>query len=250
MHFIICVKQVPDIERNIKIAGKNIDENSDFVLNPLDEHAVQEAVNIKGKIGGKIIVLVFGPERAKQVLLRCLARGADEAIHIKIDAVFNFDSTAVSVILAEKIKTLPFDIIFFGSKSADTNSGDCGIQVAKILGIPCVPEIIKLEIEQGKSVAVRQTDGGEETVECSLPAVFTCQKGINELGILPLPKILQAKKKPLTTENFSQNISLTSEIISLEFLPERKGGLKLDGNPKEQVEQLIGIFKKRGILEG
>lgn len=250
MNIIVCIKQVPDIEQNIRISGKTIDEGSDFALNTLDEHAALEAVNIKRKLGGKITVLTFGPERTKQALLKCLMRGADKAIHIKTDAVPNFDSTAISVILAEKIKMLPFDIILFGSKAVDTNSGDCGIQVAKILGIPYIPEIIKLEIDQEKAVAVRQADGGEETIECSLPAVFTCQRGINELGIIPLPQILQAKGKPLMTENCSQNIGSTSDIVSLEFLPERKGGLKIEGNSKEQVGQLIEIFKKRGILEG
>ena len=250
MNIIICIKQVPDIEKDIKITGKTIDESSDFVLNPLDEHAVREGVNIKEKMGGKITALTLGPERAKQALLRCLARGADEAIHLKINKDCNFDSTAVSVVLAEKIKTLPFDVILFGSKSVDTNSGDCGIQVAKILGIPCIPEIIKLEIGQGKVVAVRQVDGGEETVECSLPAVFTCQKGINELGIIPLPKIMQAGKKPFMVEDLAENISSTSEIVSLEFLPERKGGLIIKGSLEERVGQLIEILKKRGILEG
>ncbi|MEK7627461.1 MAG: electron transfer flavoprotein subunit beta/FixA family protein [Patescibacteria group bacterium] len=250
MNIIVCVKQAPDIEKSVKIAEKIIDEGSDFVLNPLDEHAVKEAVNIKEKMGGKITALTLGPERAKQALLRCLARGADEAIHIKTDTTYNFDSTVVSVVLAEKIKTLPFDIILFGSKSVDTNSGSCGVQIAKILDIPCVPEIIKLEIGQEKAVVIRQMDGGEETVECLLPAVFTCQKGINELGLLRLPEILQAKKKPLIIENLSQNISSTSEIISLEFLPERKSGLIIKGSPEEQVNELVIILKKQGIPGG
>lgn len=248
MNIIICIKQVPDIEKPMKITGKSIDENSDFALNTLDEHAVQEAVNIKEKTGGKIIALTLGPERAKQALLRCLARGADEAICLKANDDHNFDSTVVSVVLTEKIKTLPFDIILFGGKAADTNSGDCGVQVAKILGIPCVPDIIKLEIGQGKAVAVRQVDGGEETVECSLPAVFTCQKGINELGILPLPKIMQAKKKPLKVEDACVKNNF-SEVVNLEFLPERNGGLIIKGNPEEQVRQLVEIFKRQGILE-
>ena len=249
MNIIVCIKQIPDIEKPFKITGKVIDDSSDFVLNPLDEHAIQEAVNIKGKIGGKITALTLGPERANLALLRCLARGADEAIHLKTDNNYNFDSTAASVILAERIKTLPFDLIFCGSKSIDTNSGDCGVQVAKILGIPCIPEIIKLGIDRGEAVAIRQIDNGEETVECFLPAMFTCQKGINEFGILRLPEIMQAKRKPLKVEDVCVK-NRFSEIIDLEFLPNKRGGLILKGSPEEQVNALIAILKKQGIPEG
>ena len=104
-----------------------------------------------------------------------------------------------------------------------------------------------MEIDNEKVVAVRQVDNGEEMVECSLQAVFTCQKGINELSILPLPKIMQAKRKPLKVEDVCVN-NRFSEIIDLEVLPNKRGGLILEGNPEEQVKRLVEIFKKQGIL--
>lgn len=253
MNIIVCVKLVPDMETEVKLneTKTSIQQNGvKFIINPPDEYAVEEAVRIKEKFGGEITVVSVGPERDKQPFLTCLATGADKIIHIKTNPeVNNLDSFLIASILADTTKDMPYDIILCGNKAIDTENGAVAIQLAEFLNISCVSTAVKLEIDAGnkKAQVHRQIEGGEEIIECDLPALFTCQKGLNIPRYPTLPNIMKANKKPVEKKEVSECTKAKIEIISIDFPRKRENGRKLGGKPSEQVKELVKILKERGL---
>jgi len=174
------VRRVPDTATRIKIAssGKSVDTtNVEYVINPYEEYALEAGVQLKEKHGGEVTILTLGPEKSSQVILKGLALGADKAIHLKSEA-FPEDPSATARALANELKTVEFDMILFGKKGVDDDNQQVGPMVAEILGIPCVTQVVKLEVTNGKVVAHREIEGGALVVETTLPAAFTAEKDL------------------------------------------------------------------------
>lgn len=254
MNSIVCISQVPDTESRIKIAAdsKHIDETGlKFIVSPYDEFALEEAIRAKEAKGGDVTVVTFGPERAAQALRECLARGATKALHVKGESS-DADSLGIAKVLAAAIKTLPHDIVFFGKQGVGTDNALVGPMVAEILGYPQVNVVTKLEIGDGKATAHREIEGAEEVVECSLPAVITAQKGLNEPRYSSLKGIMAAKKIAIDTKSvadlgladgdiFNQRVT----VLSLATPPEKTGGRKIDGSdPKAAAEEIIKFIRE------
>lgn len=257
MNLIVCIKQVPATEAQIRIdaSKKDIDRsNLTYVVNPYDEFGVEEALRIKEKFGkGKVTVITMGPAKAVEALRNCLAMGADEAIHLKDDTFEGADSYATALVLAAALSRVPYDIIFFGKQAVDDDNGAVGIQVAELLNIPHVAVVNKLEIDGKRAVANRQIEGGTEIVETSLPAVFTCQKGLNEPRYASLPGIMKAKNKPLKGMTLA-DLSLKAEnvgragsklnLLGMALPPKRKGGRIIEGEPPQAVRELVRLLRE------
>lgn len=201
MKIAVCVKQVPDSETRINLAAPAAKlDPSGFtrVLNPYDAYAVEEAVRLKEAHGGEITAITVGPETVKETLKKdCLAVGCDKAIIIHDPALANADEAAIAEVLFAALKREAYDLILFGNKAIDDDSGQVGILVAERLGLPHVSTITKLEMGDGKFTAHREIEGGKEIVDCPLPAVLTCQKGLNEPRLPSLPNIMKAGMKPM-----------------------------------------------------
>ena len=203
MKIIVIVRQTPDTEAKIKVAagGDTIDpEGIKWVLNPYDEYAVEEALRIKEKNGGEVVLITMGPARSLECLRTGLAMGADSAVHIKDDDFAFSDLFAIGKVIAQEIKNIgEYDVILTGKKMIDEESGQVGIQVAQELGIPHVSIVTKLDInaDAKTATAVKDIEGGTMTVELPLPSLITCEKGLNEPRYASLPGIMKAKKKPI-----------------------------------------------------
>ncbi len=248
MNAIVCISQVPDTESRIKVAAdtKHIDETGlKFIVSPYDEFALEEALRLKESQGGDVTVVTFGPDRAGQALRECLARGATKALHIKGDSV-DADSLGVAKVLSAAIRTLPHDIVFFGKQGVGTDNGLVGPMVAELLGYPQVNVVTHLEVGDGKLTARREIEGAEEIIECSLPAVVTAQKGLNEPRYASLKGIMAAKKIPIDAkvvadlglsdaDVFNQRVV----FVALETPPEKSGGRKIDGADANAAAQAI-----------
>jgi len=200
VNIVVCIKQVPDTETKIRIGsdGKVIDTSDvNFILNPYDEYAVEEALQIKEKSGsGEITILSLGPERTTSAIRTALAMGADKAVHIKVEDAY-LDSYSVSVALSQVLKEMEFDLILMGKQAVDDDNSQIGPRVSALLDIPCVSVVANLEVGDGNLVADREVEGGIEVVEAKLPAIVTCQKGLNEPRYAALKGIMMAKKKPI-----------------------------------------------------
>ena len=202
MNIIVCLKQVPDTETLIKIApdGKSIEQGDiKWVMNPYDEFGVEEALRLKEKFGGEVIVVGAGPKRVTESIRTALAMGADRGILITDPAFEGSDPIATAKALAAAIKDLSYDIVFSGQRGVDDDNGLVGGALAEFLDIPQLSIVVKVEAsEDGKSVKVhRPVEGQTLVIESNLPALITAQKGLNEPRYASLPGIMKAKKKPL-----------------------------------------------------
>ena len=243
MNILVCVKHVPDTETAVKIGsdGRSVaTQDVNFILNPYDEFALEEALKIKEARGGEVTLITLGPEDAKKSLRTGLAMGADKAIHIVADNLH--DSMAVASCLAQAIENVPFDLILCGKQAVDDDNAQVPIMLAEKLNLPGVSAVIKLEIGDGKATGHREIEGGLEVVETSLPAVISAQKGLNEPRYASLKGIMMAKKKEIA-DSPCASAQPDIEVLDLAYPPSRSGG-KIVGEGKDAVPQLIRLLRE------
>jgi len=257
MKIVVCVKFVPDTAIKIKISpnGKEIElADVAFVVNPYDEFAVEEALKIKEKLGGEVIVVGAGSEQATTGLRTCLAMGADSAILVRDPSLENADSFVIGTVLARVCRDLHPDLILFGKHAIGVDNGQVPSVVAELLDLPQASVVTKLDIQDTKFRAERDIEGAREIVEGCLPAVITAQKGLNVPRYASLKGIMAAKKKQiavqaldslgLSTEDLKPRIS--TEQITLP--PSRPPGKVLKGEVSEVVPQLVKLLHEEAKI--
>jgi electron transfer flavoprotein beta subunit len=236
------MRRVPDTAARVRIAadGKSIDTSeAEFVINPYEEYALEQAVQLKEKHGGEVTVVTLGPEKTTQVIMKALALGADKAIHLKSDRIPE-DPGSIARPLANELKGLEFDIILFGKKGVDDDNQQVGQMVAELTGIPCITQIIKLEVSDGKAVAHREVEGGSITVETTLPAAFTAEKDLTVPRYASLRELVAARKKPIVVKDIQLPPS-SLEIVSIQNPPPRPQG-KIVGKGVDAVPTLVKLL--------
>ena len=252
MKIICLVKQVPDSEAKIKVKPetKDIDrEGLNMVLNPYDEFAVEAAIKLKeAGTAESVTILTVGEKKAEEAIRTALAMGADSAIRVEDPAVNLKDPASVAAALAAAAKSVGADLILCGKQASDDDSSAVGLMVADMLGMPCVNVVLKLAVADGKLTATREIEGGEETVECPLPAVITCTKGLNEPRYPSLPGIMKAKRKPLDVKA-GADIGLSgadarTEITALNPPPARAEGKKFEGDAAEITAKVVKALRE------
>ena len=244
MNIAVCIKQVPDTEAKIRISGdkKWIEEGEiNFILNPYDEFAVEEALKIKEAHGGEVTIISLGPDRVTSSIRSALAMGGDKAIHLKTDKN-PIDPMVTAEALAQNLREGNFDVIFLGKQAIDDDNQQIGPILSEKLGIPAANVVTKLEVTDQKIVADRQIEGGFERVECDLPAIITAQRGLNEPRYASLKGIMAAKK--ITIEEKTADISEDKiEILEINYPPEKPPG-KIVGKGADAVPELIRLLKE------
>ncbi len=239
MNILVCVKQVPDTESTVRIAAdcKTIQsQDLNFVLNPYDEYAIEEALRLKEARGGEVTLLTVGSEEAKKSLRTGLAMGADKALHVVCNHNHQ-DSLATARALADAIKGLPHDLILCGKQAVDDDQAQVPIMLAELLGLPSVSAAVKLEIKDGSATARREIETGVEIVETSLPAVITAHKGLNEPRYPSLKGIMMAKKKEIGEVNCAGG---TDQVETIELCyPQPRVGGKILGEGVAAVPALV-----------
>jgi electron transfer flavoprotein beta subunit len=241
MKLTVCINHVPDTAAKITIAadGKNIDKTGiTFVLNPYDEIAIEECLRLKEKNGGEVIAISLGGDAHKETLRKAMAMGVDKAVLLKDDSPR--DSFSVARALADYLKEISPDVIFFGKQSVDSDDAAVGTMVAEMLGLPSVSVAVKLEITNGAAIAEREIEGGKEKVQAALPAVFTAQKGLNEPRYPSLKGIMAAKSKPIE-EKVPTVAQPKVEVVALRKPPSKSAG-KIVGTDSSAVKELVRLL--------
>ena len=243
MNIAVPIKYVPDTETIVKIGedGKSLKKlGVTYVMNPYDEYALEESLKIKENSGGEVTVITVGDDAAVKALRTGMAMGADKAIHIKCADCS--DPSGVAKTLANVLKDKGFDLFFLGMKAVDDDSGAVGPMLAEYLDLPCVTMITKLEVGDGKITARRESEIGMETIEASLPAVLTAQKGLNEPRYASLKGIMTAKKKTVdeaAPEGYEDKI----EVIEMKLPPSRPAG-RIVGEGEDTVPELVRLLRE------
>lgn len=245
MEIVVCIKQVPEIT-NVKldpVTHTLVRDGVQSIVNPFDEFAVEEALRIKEKFGGSVTVMTMGPPQAREALLKCLAMGADRAVHLCDRAFAGSDTWATSLILASAIKTMmttttmKFDIVFCGKQAIDGDTAQVGPEVAELLGIPQVTYVKKVIVENdGKVTVHRETEEGYEVLEARLPVLLTAIKGLNEPRIPSIMGIMSAKKKEIKTVT-------AADLPGLE-----KGKTGIEGSPTNVVRVFPPRARGAGVV--
>lgn len=262
MDIIVCVKHVPETaEAEIKIdpTGKTIDKSGlVFDINEWDDYALEEAVQIKEKLGGTVTAITIGPEDADSTLRKCLARGADNAIRLTDPKFEGSDSYAIAKILHKAIKDMPYNIILTGALAGDDGYAAAGPMLAEMLGVPHATMVKKIELNGDAAKINRELEGGiEEVIEIKLPAVLTIQTGINEpryVSIMGIRKAMQKETKILSLADLDLEENETGEagswikIMKIYVPPVEKQAEFLKGTPDEMATKITEILKTRGLI--
>jgi electron transfer flavoprotein beta subunit len=248
MKILVAIKQVPERDAQISIAadGKWIDESDlTYTINEPDAYALEEALQLKEKNGGEVIVLCAGPERVTSTLREALAKGADRAIHIEADDLGERDTLGIAQLLADAAKAESPDLILTGLQSDDLGLGQTGVVLAELLGIPHATIIMQVEAtNSGLKVKRELEDGWFQHVEMPLPALLTIQSGGNKLRYATLMGIKKAKTKE--TKTVPATPAATAQAITLErvYLPEKQKKTEmLTGTPAEVAAKLVEKLK-------
>jgi electron transfer flavoprotein beta subunit len=254
MKILVAVKQVPDTATQVKLGAdsRGIDAAGiTWIVSPYDEFAVEEALRIKEKRGQtEVVVVTLGPERAKEALRSCLAMGCDRAIHINDPGLADADTLTTARVLAAVVKPEAPQLVLCGRQAIDDDMGAVPAQLAEVLGWPCAYWVMEESVDgDGKTVRVaRQVEGGLEVFELPMPAVLTCQKGLNEPRYPTLKGIMGAKKKEIR-EVKAGDLGLGAHdrqlnIVSLEALPPRPPGRIIPGDVATAVKELVRALRE------
>lgn len=241
MKFAVAIKQVPlrDSPLRPAVSGAWIDEtNLSFEINEPDAYALEEALQLREKHGGEVLVICAGPERAASTLREALAKGADRAIHVQIEALL--DSFATAQLLAGALREEAPDLILTGLQSDDLGSGQTGVVLAELLGMPHSTIIMQVEIrDAGLRVKRELEDGWFQHLEIPLPAVLTIQSGLNKLRYATLMGIKKAKSKELRVVSPGAP-SAASSMIEKVYAPQKSQQAQVfTGDAKTTAAQLL-----------
>jgi electron transfer flavoprotein beta subunit len=241
----VCIKQVPTREWQPRLNDDKTwirDADASFEMNEPDAYALEEALRLKEKHGGEVVVCSAGPARVAQVIREALARGADRAIHVEDDGLASADAFLTSGALAGAMREETFDLVLTGLQSDDQGFAQVGVIMAEMLSVPHATIIMEVDVtEGGKGLRVkRELEGGWfQWVAMPLPAVLTIQSGINQLRYATLKGIMAAKKKEIRKAAAPAGSAAKQKIVSL-YVPEKgKKTQIIGGSPGEAAKELV-----------
>jgi len=266
VHAIVCIKQVPDTT-DVKVnpeTGTLIREGVPSIVNPFDTYAIEEALRLREKFGGKVTVISMGPPQAKEALKEAIAMGADEAILLSDRAFAGSDTWATAYTLANAIRKIgDFDVILCGKQAIDGDTGQVGPGIARQLDIEQLTYVFKIqEIDfQAKRVKVeRLLEEGREVVETRLPALLTVVKDINQPRYPTIMGIRRATRAEIPVWTAADLPDAKPELLGLKgsptqvvrvFNPPPRSGqiVMIEGEtPQEQAAKLADLLLKEKVI--
>ncbi|MBI4649308.1 MAG: electron transfer flavoprotein subunit beta/FixA family protein [Bacteroidia bacterium] len=262
MNIIVLIKQVPDTT-DVKInpkTGNLIREGIPTIMNPYDMHALEEALRIKDKSGGKVTAITMGPPQAIDVMQEALAVGADTGILLTDEAFAGADTLATAYTLGRCIEKIgKYDLIICGLQAIDGDTAQVGPQVAEYLDIAQITYVRKIHISEKKLIAERIIEDGYEIIECNLPALITVIKEINKPRYPKINKVIDACSEAADIiiwnagdiDAAEDKTGLTGSPTQVKqiFTPEHKRkGEMLTGTPDSIAKQLLDRLRGKKLI--
>ena len=248
MKIAVCIKQVPAKDAPLAITDASWIRETDigFEMNEPDSYALEEALRLKEKHTGEVIVVSMGPERVKQTIKEALAKGADRGMHIAGEA-HALDPLGAAKTLAAAIEREKPDLVLTGLQSDDQGFGQTGVLLAERLGLPHATIIMQIDAQGDRLRVKRELEAGWfQWVELPLPAVLTIQSGINKVRYATLKGIMSAKKKEIVTirrESLGVVHDPTQRVERIYAPVKTKKTEFLTGTPKEAAAKLLERLK-------
>lgn len=249
MKIYVCLKSVPDTAANIRVVGTNgFDDSVKFVINPYDEYASEEAVQLVEKEGGEVVLITVGKASALSTVRSALALGSHRAILVTTEQQF-LDSADTAAILQKVIEDDgPADLIFTGRQAVDSEGMQTAYRLAEGLNVPIASDVTKCTVAGGKVSVEREIGGGvKEVIEMTMPCIVAASKGLNEPRYPKLPDMMKAKKKEvkqIALADLGLTLSSQTELVSLEQVPDRSGAKMIGGSVSEAVAELVKILRE------
>mgnify|MGYP001190605846 FL=1 len=251
MKICVLVKQVPDKNDEIKLNSDklSVDKNNfNFVTNESDNYAIEEALLIKEKLQGEVVICSFGNESSIQVIKDALSKGADRGILIENDTQNEYNILNLSKIFNNALKAEGFDLILSGLQSDDIGNGQLGVLLAEHLNMSHGSLVMETNISDNSKIKIKREleNGWFQWSELDLPASLTIQSGINKPRYASLRGIMMMKKKPINTIKLSEINAGANKIDNLKsmYVPQKtKETVKIDGAADEVAEKLYNILK-------
>jgi electron transfer flavoprotein beta subunit len=243
MKIAVCIKQVVTREWNLRVNDQKTwirDADASFELNEPDAYALEEALRLKEKHGGEVVVCCAGPARVVPQIREALARGADRAIHVEAESLASADATTVAVALADAIRSEQFDLVMTGLQSDDHGFGQVGVVLAEKLGIPHATIIMEVSVDDAGLRVKRELEGGWfQWIVLPKPALLTIQSGINQLRYATLKGIMAAKKKEIKKVQPSTLPAGTQKVLAL-YVPQKAKRTEMIAGPAaDAARQLV-----------
>lgn len=247
MKIAVCIKQVVSREWQVRVNDDKTwvrDQDAAWELNEPDAYALEEALRLKEKHGGEVVVVSAGPARVTQVIREALARGADRAIHVDGDHLATADAFAAAAALATALKDEQCDLILTGLQSDDQGFAQVGVILAEQLGMAHSTIIMEVQVDGATLRVKRELEGGWfQWISMPLPAVLTIQSGINQLRYATLKGIMAAKKKEIKVVGAPAAASARQRIVSI-YVPEKTKATRLiAGTPAEAAAELVRVLR-------
>jgi electron transfer flavoprotein beta subunit len=243
MKIAVCIKQVPTREWQPRVteAGAWIrEQDASYELNEPDAYALEEALRLREKHGGEVVVCAAGPVRVQQVIREALARGADRAIHVEDDSLASADASITSAALASAMTDERFDLVLAGLQSDDQGHAQVGVMLAERLRIPHSTIIMEVQVDGGRLRVKRELEGGWfQWIGMPLPALLTIQSGINQLRYATLKGIMAAKKKEIRKVPLPGGLAASQQIVKLTLPTRSKQTEMIAGAPPAAAKELV-----------
>ena len=250
MKIAVCIKQVVTRDWPLRVAESATwvrDDDASFEMNEPDAYALEEALRLKERLGGEVVVCSAGPARVSQVIREALARGADRAIHVEGEALAAAGADAVAAALAGAMEGESFDLVLTGLQSDDQGFGQTGVVLAERLGLPHATIIMEVAVaDDGGSLRVKREleSGWFQWVSMPLPALLTIQSGINQLRYATLRGIMAAKRKEILTVPAQSAETAGQRILEL-YVPEKSSATRfIDGSAPEAARELVRLLRE------
>jgi electron transfer flavoprotein beta subunit len=257
MHFVVCIKQVPETG-NVRINPETntlIREGVASIVNPFDMYAIEEGLRLKAKLGGVVTAISMGPPQAENALREAIAMGADAGILLSDRAFAGSDTWATSYALAMALRKIgDYSLILCGKQASDGDTAQVGPGIAAHLDLPQITYVRRIEaVDEKRVVAERLLEDGTEVVEAPLPCVLTVVKELNEPRLPSLKGKLAARKaqipcwKAADLQCAPGNVGLEgspTKVVRIFTPPARAGGEMLTGEPEDVVAKLVEKLKE------
>ncbi len=255
MKILVCIKHVPDTETKIKLtADGRLDESGiKWIISPFDEYALEQALLVRESRGtGEVVLTCAGREASRATLRQGLALGADRAVLILDERFERCDALVRARALAATVKAEGAELVLLGKYGVGTDEWQTAPMLAEVLGWPHVSAVCRFELDGESITAAREVEGAVEVHETRLPAVISCEKGLNEPRYASLTGIMKAKKKPVT-EKSAADLGLGADQVGVAgsgtrqtrvmTLPERGECKFIEGDAREAARKLVQVLR-------